>query len=135
MAVDASGDLFFAERVAPTRKECHLIARRIDVACASVTTLHGRLDIPDMEALFHEYSETPLVGRHGHPADAAISPVHPDDFLPAIADRQDLQFATVRALPAHGAGARVLQAHPAPSQKVCQLTQRHTGAPESLIAF
>ena len=29
--------------------------------CASVTTLHGQLHVPDLGALFQEYAEVPLV--------------------------------------------------------------------------
>jgi glycosyltransferase involved in cell wall biosynthesis len=31
------------------------------VACRSVTTLHGRLDLPDLQPLFEEFSEIPVV--------------------------------------------------------------------------
>ena len=35
------------------------LARRLGVA--HVTTMHGRLDLPELPALFHEYDEVPLV--------------------------------------------------------------------------
>lgn len=40
--------------------DLHLpVARRLDTA--SVTTMHGRLDVPELKPLFDEFAETPLV--------------------------------------------------------------------------
>jgi len=55
------------------------VARRLEVP--SVTTLHGRLDLPDLAPLFREYDDAPLVSisdsqRRPHPDASWMATVH-----------------------------------------------------------
>ena len=69
------------------------------IACPSVTTLHGRLDLPDSKVMFEEYQEIPLVSisdnqrrpipwanwqatvHHGMPRDIHTFRERPGDYL------------------------------------------------------
>lgn len=69
------------------------------VAAAHLTTLHGRLDLPELVPLFHEYSDMPVVSisdaqrepvphagwigtvHHGYPLDQFVFHPEPGDYL------------------------------------------------------
>jgi glycosyltransferase involved in cell wall biosynthesis len=69
------------------------LARRC--ACPSVTTLHGRLDLPDLVPLYRRFSEAPLVSISG-------------------SQRKPLPFANWRATVHHGLPIALYSFHPEP---------------------
>ena len=105
---DVAAHALLVERVAQQAAEFDLIhfhlsdlhlpvARRLDTA--TVTTMHGRLDIPELKPLFDEFAEAPLVSisdaqraplpdacwagtvYHGLPPDSFSFQPRPDDYF------------------------------------------------------
>ena len=70
--------------------------------CATVTTMHGRLDLRDLEALYREYADVPLV---------SISD----------AQREPMPWANWRATVYHGLPDDLYRFHPEPGGYLCFL--------------